>query len=147
MGLACRVRRHYGQNMRRLLLVVVVLAGATAYIAVQSGNEDVPNRKASVSRLGVTGTLGDQVISVVPAAPYDLETLGSPAASARTFTLRRGDVAVYGKVRCLATIEGGAPYLLCSSRPRTRARNEVAIWPDGINVFRLGNPDPIYSTP
>ena len=133
--------------MRWLLLVVAVLAGVAAYIAVRSdeANEEVPNRTASVSRLGVTGTLGDQVISVVPAAPYNLETLGS--ASARAFTLHRGDVAVYGKVRCLATIEGGAPYLLCSSRPRTRARYEVAIWPDGVNVFRLGNPDPIYSTP
>jgi hypothetical protein len=104
--------------MRRLLLVVViVLAGVAAYIAVRSdeANEVVPSRTA--------------------------------ATPARTFTLRRGDVAVYGKVRCLATIEGGAPYLLCSSRPRTRARYEVAIWPDGVNVFRLGNPDPIYSTP
>jgi hypothetical protein len=135
--------------MRWLLLVVAVLAGATAYVDVRSdqANEEVPNRTASVSRVAVTGTLGDQVISVVPAAPYNLETLGTTAAAARTFTFRRGDVAVYGNVRCLATIEGGAPYFLCSRRPRTRARYEVAIWPDGINVFRLGNPDPIYSTP
>jgi hypothetical protein len=129
--------------------VVAVLAGAAAYIAVRSdeANEEVPSRTASISRVGVTGTLGDQVISVVPAAPYNLETLGSGADSARTVTLRRGDVAVYGKVRCLATIEAGAPYFLCSGRPRARARYEAAIWPSGINVFRLGNPDPIYSTP
>jgi len=116
--------------MRWLLLVVAVLAGATAYVDLRSdqANEEVPNLTASVSRVAVTGTLGDQVISVVPAAPYNLETLGSTAAAARTF-------------------EGGAPYFLCSRRPRTRARYEVAIWPDGINVFRLGNPDPIYSTP
>jgi hypothetical protein len=134
--------------MRWLLLVVAVLAGATAYVDVRSdqANEDVPNRTASVSRVGVTATLGDQVISVVPAAPYNLETVGS-TAPARTFTLRRGDVALYGNVRCLATIEGGAPYFLCSRRPRTRARYEAAIWPGGINVFRLGNPDPVYSTP
>jgi hypothetical protein len=135
--------------MRWLVLAVALLAGATAYIAVQSneGNEATPSRTASISRAGVTGTAGDLDISVVPTAPINVDVFGSRAASARTFTLRRGDVAVYGKVRCLATIEAGAPYFLCSGRPRARARYEAAIWPSGIDVLRLGNPDPIYSTP
>lgn len=71
----------------------------------------------------------------------------SSASSARTITLRTGDVAVYGNLRCLATFEGRTDYFLCSRRPRARARYEAAIRPSGINVFRMGNPDPIYSTP
>ena len=130
--------------------MVAVLAGATASIAVRfdEADEDAANRTASVSRVALTGTAGDQVISLVPAAPYDIEMLGTAAASsARSLTLRRGDIAVYGNVRCLATVESGAPYFLCSRRPRTQARYEAAIWPGGIDVFRIGNPDPIYSTP
>lgn len=71
----------------------------------------------------------------------------SSATSARTFTFRAGDVALYGNLRCLATFEARIGYFLCSRRPRARARYEAAIRPSGINIFRMGNPDPIYTTP
>ena len=70
----------------------------------------------------------------------------SPARS-RTVTLRFGDVAVFGKVQCIATAEARVKHLLCQRRPRRTARYEAAVFPDAIEVFRVGNPDPIFTAP
>ena len=56
------------------------------------------------------------------------------------------EIAVFGKVQCIADVEGGVKSLLCQRRPRSRARYETAIFPS-ILVFRMGNPDPIFTAP
>ena len=71
----------------------------------------------------------------------------SAPARTRTVTLRFGDVAVFGKVQCIATAEARVQHLLCQRRPRRTARYEAAIIADEIEVFQLGDPDPIFTTP
>jgi hypothetical protein len=70
----------------------------------------------------------------------------SAATATRVVSIRDQDVAVFGGVQCIANVEGGHRNLLCQRRPRRTARYEVAIFPSRILVYRMGNPDPIYST-
>ena len=78
----------------------------------------------------------------------NLQEAKSASSAPRIITLRSQDIAIYGNLRCLANFEARSRTFLCSRRPRSGARYETAIWPNGdIYVFRMGNPDPIYSTP
>ena len=72
------------------------------------------------------------------------DSRAAPERSARLVYLKSGDVAVFGKVQCIANAEAGARSLLCQRRPRRRARYEVAVSPTSILVFKMGNPDPVY---
>jgi hypothetical protein len=72
----------------------------------------------------------------------------------RTVTLRVGDVAVFGRVRCLARTESrnepmrpGSYYMRCSKRPLREARYIVDVFPTGATVSQAGNDTPLYSTP
>jgi hypothetical protein len=79
---------------------------------------------------------------------------GSTPNAKRTVTLRVGDAAVFGRVRCLATSDSrsepmrpGWYYMLCSKRPLRDARYRVDIFPNGATVSEAGNPTPLYTTP
>ena len=70
------------------------------------------------------------------------------ASRGRVVTLRSQDIAVFGGVQCIANSEAGSTHMLCSRRPRSRARYDVAIFPRSVIVYRMGNPDnPLYATP
>jgi hypothetical protein len=86
--------------------------------------------------LGVGGYLGSAQIA-------------NPASSrSRVITLRSQDVAVFGGVQCVGNVEAGYKHMLCSRRPRSKARYDVAIFPRSVVVYRMGNPDnPLYATP
>jgi hypothetical protein len=71
----------------------------------------------------------------------------SPSRTQRVVYLRYNDVAVFGGVQCIATAEAGYKYLLCQRRPRASAPYEVGVTRDGIDVYKLGSPDPVYVTP
>jgi hypothetical protein len=66
---------------------------------------------------------------------------------ARVVTLRDQEIAVFGGVHYIANTEAGLRHFLCQRRPRSKARFEAAVFPGGIAVYRMGNPDPIYVTP
>ena len=68
------------------------------------------------------------------------------ASVAHRYTLRVGDKVTIPAVRqaCAVYTEGGAPELFCA-RPQ-RARHQVTIFRDRIQVWKAGNPDgPVWS--
>ena len=78
---------------------------------------------------------------------HSAQVAGS-ASRGRVVTLRSQDIAVFGGVQCIANSEAGSRHMLCSRRPRSRARYDVAIFPRSVIVYRMGNPDnPLYATP
>jgi hypothetical protein len=72
---------------------------------------------------------------------------GSPNWTQHVVHMRYNDVAVFGGVQCIATAEAGYKYLLCQRRPRASAPYEVGVTRDGIEVYKIGSPDPVYVTP
>lgn len=87
--------------------------------------------------------------------PGSAQLAGSASArTPRTVTLRLGDVAVLGRLQCVATSDSrrypmkpGAYYLRCSKRPDNQARYVVHVFPGGAVVSRPGTLDPLYRTP
>jgi hypothetical protein len=78
------------------------------------------------------------------------QVASSAKATPRTITLRIGDVAVVGQVRCLAwTDSRSSPihdaYLRCSKGPRSRAAYSVDVLPEGIVVWKEGVSNPVYT--
>jgi hypothetical protein len=73
---------------------------------------------------------------------------GSATDSPRVITLRNQDVAVFRGVQCVANVEAGHGHFLCSGRPRSKAKYDVAIFPASVVVYKLGRPDqPLFATP
>jgi hypothetical protein len=81
------------------------------------------------------------VIALVVAIPV------TAAATSAVVRLHNGQRVVFGRVGCEANVEAGFRNLLCQRQPRARAKFEVAIFTSGISVYRMGNPEPVYSTP
>jgi hypothetical protein len=78
----------------------------------------------------------------------------TPQAPRRTVTLRIGDVAVLGRIQCIAISESrarpmtpGAYYMRCLKRPRSGAHYVVDNFGDGAVVWRVGEATPLYTTP
>jgi len=73
---------------------------------------------------------------------------GSATDRPRVFTLRSQDIAVFHAVQCIANVEAGYSHFLCSGRPRSKAKYDVAIFPSSVAVYKMGRPDkPLYTTP
>ncbi len=73
---------------------------------------------------------------------------GSATESPRIVTLRSRDVAVFRGVQCVANVEAGYSHFLCSGRPRSKAKYDVAIFPASVLVYKMGRPDqPLFATP
>jgi hypothetical protein len=78
----------------------------------------------------------------------------TPNTAPRVVTLRVGDVAVFGRIRCAATTDARPPsaskrfyYVRCSKRPLSLARYRVDILPDAVSVWDVGAKEQLYVTP
>jgi hypothetical protein len=78
----------------------------------------------------------------------------TPKAAPRIVTLRFGDVAVFGHLRCGVTSDARSKtrqqqsyYMRCSKRPLTGARYWVDIFPQGISVMDRSTGTQVYRTP
>ena len=90
------------------------------------------------------------VFTATAAVGFSIGTVTTAPASAGSaghrYTLRMGDKVTIPAVgqRCAVYKEGGVPELLCA-RPR-RARHQVTLFRDRIQVWKTGNPDaPVWS--
>jgi hypothetical protein len=79
----------------------------------------------------------------------------TPNTAPRVVTLRVGDVAVFGRIRCAATTDARPPsawkrgiyYMRCSKRPLSLARYRADILPDAVSVWDVGAKEQLYVTP
>ena len=78
----------------------------------------------------------------------------TPNTAPRVVTLRVGDVAVFGRIRCAATTDARSPsawkrayYMRCSKRPPSLARYRADILPDAVVVWEVGTSKQLYATP
>jgi hypothetical protein len=79
----------------------------------------------------------------------------TPNTGPRVVTLRVGDVAVFGRIRCAATTDARPPsswkrglyYMRCSKRPLSLARYSTDIFRDAVSVWEVGTNKQLYATP
>jgi len=70
----------------------------------------------------------------------------------RTVTMRLGDVAVFGQVKCLATSDSrshpmSGAYLRCGERQGSKERYWADVSPNVVVVWSRTTPNPLYHTP
>jgi len=97
--------------------------------------------------LGIGGFLGSAELAGSTSLPRS-----APTKSPRTVVLRLRDVAVLGRIRCVAISDSrdepmvGA-YIRCSRRPFRSTRYGVDYSPNHASVWEKGTEMPLYTTP
>jgi len=101
--------------------------------------------------IGVVFVLGISIGAYFGSAQLAAST---PNTAPRVVTLRVGDVAVFGRIRCAAATDVRPPsawrrmyYIRCSKRPLNLARYRTDIFRDGVSVWEVGTNKQLYVTP